>query len=162
MQRVTVHITRDFKNITCPRRRIIALVRAICSRFRLTNVTIGIAIVGNNAIRKINVKFLGHRNFTDCIAFDLSENKTSPRLLELVVNGERAKSQADRRGHSPTAELALYITHGLLHNLGFDDLQPKNAKIMHRLEDEILQQQGFGCVYDKNPKIISNKRRRKC
>ena len=162
MQGVTVHITRDFKGIPCPRRKLIKLVRVICKRFRLANATVSIAIVDNRGIRKLNVEFLNHRNFTDCLAFDLSENKIAPRLLELVVNGERAKAQAVKRGLSPQAELALYITHGLLHNLGFDDLQPKKAKQMHHLEDEILQQQGFGLVYDKKLKIVSNKRRQKC
>ena len=162
MPGVIVHITRDFKNIICPRRRVIKLVRVICKRFGLTNATVSIAIVGNRRIRKLNVEFLNHKNFTDCLAFDLSESKSAPRLLELIVNGERAKQQAAKRGHSPIAELALYITHGLLHNLGFDDLQPKKAKIMHRLEDEILQKEGFGQVYDKKQKIISNKRHQKC
>jgi probable rRNA maturation factor len=162
MQGVIVHITRDFKSIPCPRRKLIKLVRVICERFRLASATVSIAIVGNRGIRKLNIEFLGHTNSTDCLAFDLSESKSSPRLLELVVNGERAKTQARSRGHSPQAELALYITHGLLHNLGFDDLTPKKAKIMHLLEDEILQQQDFGLVYDKKRKIISNKRRQKC
>ena len=162
MQGVIVHIARDFKNVPCPRRRLIRLVRVICERFRPKSATVSIAIVGNRKIRKLNIEFLNHTNFTDCMAFDLSESKSSPRLFELVVNGERAKSQARSRGHSPQAELALYITHGLLHNLGFDDLTPKKAKIMHRIEDEILQQQGFGLVYDKKRKIISTKRRQKC
>ncbi len=159
MQGVTVHITRDFKNIPCPRRKLINLVRVICKRFRLANATVSIAIVGNRGIRKLNVEFLNHKNFTDCLAFDLSESNSSLRLLELVVNGERAKTQAVKHGHSPQAELALYITHGLLHNLGLDDMTPKKAKIMHQLEDEILQQQGFGRVYDKKRKIVSSKRR---
>jgi probable rRNA maturation factor len=162
MQGVTVNITADFKNIPCPRRKIIKLVCAVCKRFRLTNADISIAVVGNRGIRKLNIEFLNHTNFTDCLAFDLSERKNSRRLVELVVNGERAKTQAAGRGHSPTAELALYITHGLLHNLGFDDLTAKKAKIMHLLEDEILQKEGFGPVYDKKQKIISNKRRKKC
>jgi probable rRNA maturation factor len=162
MQGVIVHITRDFKNIICPRRRLIKLVRAICKRFRLKNADIDIAIVGNRAIRKLNIEFLAHKNFTDCLSFDLSQSKVSPRLFELVVNGEKAKSEAAKRGHSPQAELALYITHGLLHNLGFDDLQPKKAKQMHALEDEILQHHGFGLVYDKKRKILPGKRRGKC
>jgi probable rRNA maturation factor len=162
MQGVTVHITRDYKNIRLARRSLIKLVRVICNRFGLADATVSIAIVGNNHIRKLNRKFLNHKNATDCLAFDLSESKSGPRLLELVVNGERAKSQAGLRGHSPIAELALYITHGLLHNLGFDDLRVKKAEQMHRLEDEILQQEGFGRVYDKKRNIVSNKRRQKC
>jgi probable rRNA maturation factor len=162
MQGITVHITREFKDIPCPRHRFIKLVRIICRRFRITNAAIDIAIVGNRRMRKLNVEFLNRKNSTDCLSFDLSETKNSRRLFELVVNGERAKTQAIIRGHSPVAELALYITHGLLHNLGFDDLRPKKAKIMHALEDEILQQQGFGLIYDKKRKILSNKRRQKC
>jgi probable rRNA maturation factor len=162
MQGVTVHITREFKNIICPKRKLIKLVRAICKRFRLTNAEIDIAIVGNRGIRKLNIEFLGRTNFTDCLSFDLSQSKNSRRLFELVVNGERAKSEAAKRGHPAQAELALYITHGLLHNLGFDDRLPKKANQMHLLEDDILQQQGFGLVYDKKRKILPGKRRRKC
>jgi probable rRNA maturation factor len=162
MQGVIIHIAHDFKKIQCPRSKIIALVRAICKRFHLTDAAIDIAIVGNRAIRKLNSEFLNHRNFTDCLAFDLSEGKTGRRFFELVVNGERAITQSARRGHSPQAELALYITHGLLHNLGFDDLQPKKAKVMHALEDEILDQHGFGRVYNKKRNIVSNTRRKKC
>ncbi len=162
MQGVIVHITREFKKIICPKRRLIKLVLAICKRFRLKYADIDIAIVGNRAIRKLNIEFLGHKNFTDCLSFDLSQSKNSRRLFELVVNGEKAKSEAAKRGHPAQAELALYITHGLLHNLGFDDLRPKKAKQMHALEDEILQQHGFGLVYDKKRKILQGRKRGKC
>ena len=162
MQGVIVHITREFKNIIYPQRKLIKLVRVICNRFGLASATVSIAIVANKHIRKLNVRFLNHKNVTDCLAFDLSDNKTGHRLLELVVNGEKAKSEAAKRGHCAQAELALYITHGLLHNLGFDDLLPKKANEMHRLEDEILQQQGFGLIYDKKRKILPGKRRHKC
>jgi probable rRNA maturation factor len=162
MQGVIVHITRDFKNIICPQRKLIKLVRVICNRFGLAGATVSIAIVANKHICKLNARFLNHKNITDCLAFDLSDGKAGRRLLELVVNGEKAKSQAAKRGHSAQAELALYITHGLLHNLGFDDLLPRKANEMHRLEDEILQQQGFGLVYDKKRKIVPDKQRHKC
>jgi probable rRNA maturation factor len=67
-----------------------------------------------------------------------------------VVNAEMANRQAAKRGHSPEAELALYITHGLLHNLGFDDLSSEDAKKMHETEDAMLQQLGFGIIYNQN------------
>ena len=46
------------------------------------------------------------------------------RIFDLIVNGELAAREAARRGHGAEAELALYITHGLLHNLGFNDATP--------------------------------------
>jgi len=60
-----------------------------------------------------------------------------------------AVREANLRGHSSEAELALYITHGLLHNFGFDDSTPGKARKMHNVEDEILQQLGYGLVYNK-------------
>ncbi|MHC4115744.1 MAG: rRNA maturation RNase YbeY, partial [Planctomycetota bacterium] len=103
---------------------------------------------------QINKHFLNRTTDTDVISFDLSDNqkttgkKKKQKFLELVVNGEKAVKEAQKRAHSSQAELALYITHGLLHHLGFDDSQPENAKKMHDAEDEILQQQGFGVVYN--------------
>ncbi|MBN2019209.1 MAG: rRNA maturation RNase YbeY [Sedimentisphaerales bacterium] len=138
------------------------LVRTICRRFNLAEAKISIAIVGNKQIRKLNEKFLHRKTATDCIAFDLSDLGGGRKLFELVVNGQRAGSEAEKRGHSALAELALYITHGLLHLLGLNDLAPSQAKKMHRIEDEILQQQGFGLVYDNKRNLVSKKQRQKC
>ncbi|MCJ7728966.1 MAG: rRNA maturation RNase YbeY [Sedimentisphaerales bacterium] len=162
MRGIVVHITRDFKSIVCPQQKLRKLVQAVCNRFGLANATVSIAIVGNKRISKLNSRFLNCKTVTDCLAFDLSEHRSNHSWFELVVNGEKATSEAVKRGHCAQAELALYVTHGLLHNLGLDDLLPPQAKEMHRLEDEILQQQGFGSVYDKKRKIVSNKQRQKC
>ncbi len=148
MHGVAVHIEREFKDIDYPARKLKKLVRAICDRFNIADVTVSIAIVDNIGIRKLNRKFLNRNTITDCLAFDLSEK--GRRWFELVVNGEKAKTEAMKRGNCEQAELALYVTHGLLHNLGFDDESTAKSRKMHCLEDEILQQQGFGFVYD-NP-----------
>jgi probable rRNA maturation factor len=153
-------ITANFytkRKFTYPVQKFKKLVKSICKRFGVEKASVEIAIVDNNHIRKLNSRFLNRRKNTDCLAFDLSESKAGRRWFELIVNGEKAVSEAKKRGHSPQAELALYITHGLLHNLGFDDLSAKKAKIMHRLEDEILQQQGFGTVFENRIRKTSRK-----
>ena len=99
------------------------------------------------------MRFLGHEGTTDSLSFDLSDN-TDPeetRIFDLIVNGELAVREAVRRGHGAEAELALYITHGLLHHLGFNDATPGQARKMHRMEDEILQHLGYGLVYNSDP-----------
>jgi probable rRNA maturation factor len=154
-------ITANFytkRKFTYPVQKFKKLVKSICKRFGVEKASVEIAIVDNNHIRKLNSRFLNRRKNTDCLAFDLSESKAGRRWFELIVNGQKAGAEAKKRGHSPQAELALYITHGLLHNLGFDDLAAKKAKAMHHLEDEILQHHGFGRVFDKTVKS----RRDKC
>ncbi|MHC4195381.1 MAG: rRNA maturation RNase YbeY [Planctomycetota bacterium] len=156
---IAVHITKKFKNIDISRPKLKNLVKATCKHFakhQAPNLKyeISIAIVDRKEMLQINKHFLNRTTDTDVISFDLSDNqkttgkKKKQKFLELVVNGEKAVKEAQKRAHSSQAELALYITHGLLHHLGFDDSQPENAKKMHDAEDEILQQQGFGVVYN--------------
>ena len=148
---ITIQIAKNFHDIKISLPRIKKLIRLICERFKLSNATVGIAIVDDTQMRKINAQFLNCKSATDCLSFDLSDEQVSQasKSFELVVNGELALKEADLRGHDGEAELALYITHGLLHNLGFDDATRNQAKKMHDTEDEILQQFGYGFVYNK-------------
>jgi len=174
-QNIVVQVVKDFENIEVSLPKLKNLVRAICSRFGLLEVTVGIAIVDDAQIRKINKQFLNRNRTSDCLSFDLSDSPApiersgaaglgapkssrlggaigaaSPRIFELVANGEMAVKEANLRGHSNEAELALYVTHGLLHNAGFDDSTKEKAKKMHNAEDEILQRLGYGSVYKRN------------
>jgi probable rRNA maturation factor len=146
---IVVQITKNFKNIDIHLPKLKKLVEVICNRFKLSKATISIAIVDDAQIRKLNKQFLNQDRPTDCLSFNLSDKKTnSAKSFELVVNAEMAVRQAKLRGHSSEAELALYITHGLLHNLGFDDSTQSQAEKMHNIEDEILQQLDYGPIYN--------------
>jgi probable rRNA maturation factor len=149
-QNIIVQITKNFKNIDIHLPKLKKLVKVICNRFKLSKATISIAIVDDAQIRKVNKQFLNKDRPTDCLSFNLSDKKkNSLKSFELVVNGEMAVKEANLRGHSSEAELALYITHGLLHNLGFDDSTQDHARKMHDTENEILQQLGYGPVYNR-------------
>lgn len=145
---IIVHISQKFKQINIDTTKLKSLAKNICKRFNIKKATVSIAIVASNEIIEINRKFLKKNSDTDVISFDLSDEAASAKLFEVVVNGQKAVEEAKLRGHSALAELALYMTHGLLHNLGFDDSRKDLAKEMHDMENEILQQQGFGLVYN--------------
>ena len=161
-QDIVVQIAKNFKDIDLNPAKLRKLVKAVCSRFKFSKATVSIAIVGDAEIRKLNKQFLNRNCPTDCLSFDLSDDADTSaipdlripienrKLFELVVNAEMAVKEANLRGHSSEAELVLYITHGLLHNLGFDHSKQEDAKKMHQTEDEILQQLGFGLVYNKD------------
>jgi len=151
-----VQIAKNFKDIDVSLSKLKKLVKTILDCFnpprrinpcQSKSTVVSIAIVSDAEIRKMNKRFLNRNCSTDVISFDLSDEKDQ-KLFELVVNGEMAVRQAKRRGHSGEAELALYVTHGLLHNLGFDDTTQSQAKKMHEEEDKILQQIGYGLVYN--------------
>ena len=151
---VVVEITRDFAEVDLSTPRLEQLVGSVCDRFGLSVGTVGIAVVDDEQMRCLQRRFLGRSCTSDCLSFDLSgpEQSSPGRSIEIVVNGQMGACEAIRRGHSPEAELALYIVHGLLHQFGHGDGTPEQARKMHKTEDEILQHLGYGIVYNDRPK----------
>jgi probable rRNA maturation factor len=148
---IQIQITNHFEQFPADGSKLKKLVRTICKRFEVSQARISIGIVDDAEIIALNRKFLNHKGTTDSLSFDLSDGAgpDESKVFDLIVNGELATREAVRRGHDASAELALYIAHGLLHHLGFDDATPEQADEMHRTEDEILQRLGYGWVYDK-------------
>lgn len=145
---IAVEITCQSQDFNADLHKFESLTRHICKRFSVASATVSIAIVGDETTKQVNAEFLDKTSETDVISFDLTDDGSDKRTFELVVNFDEAARQSQKREHSRIAELALYITHGMLHNLGFDDAQPAQAQKMHNTEDEILQETGFGIIYN--------------
>lgn len=145
-----IEITWRTEDVPADEPALESLVRTICEKFGVSGATVGVAVVDDVQIGELNQRFLGHEGPTDCLSFDLSDG--DERVFDLVVNGQMAAREAARRGHPARAELALYVTHALLHQLGFDDVTPDQARRMHETEDEILQHAGLGVVYNGPPR----------
>jgi len=144
---IRVDITSNCRDLEVDFDRLRKLVQHICRRFAVDKAVINVAIVGDETIKKVNTEFLNRPQATDVISFDLSDDLIAEQSYDLMVNAEEAARQSRKRAHSTEAELALYITHGLLHNLGFDHADETQSRKMHNVEDEILQQAGFGVIY---------------
>lgn len=123
------------------------LVRQVLAIEGVRNASISLVIVDNQTIREINREHLGHDWETDVITFPLSDPDEEPLLGELVVSAEMAKTSAAEVGEDPWAELALYVVHGLLHLLGYDDLSEAEAAAMRRREGEVLALLGLKNLY---------------
>jgi probable rRNA maturation factor len=168
---IQIDIVDHCSEVNLNKSRIEELIRYICREFSIHKATINVSVVDDNMITDINRDYLGHDYTTDVISFDLTDTDNltegtggnnrretkgerfcgglGMRVFDIMVNYDMAQRQSRDRGHSAEAETALYITHGMLHNLGFDDNTDQNADTMHKKEDEILSQLGFGFVYNK-------------
>ena len=142
---IKVNIFTCCRLVAFKKRRITDLVKKTARLFNLPKAQINIEITGDKKIVAVNKKFLKKSSVTDVISFDVSEGRE--KIFDIIVNAQLAKRQAKTRGHSAEAELALYILHGLLHNLGFDDMTARKSAKMHETEDDILRKSGFGVVY---------------
>jgi len=134
-------------------RKLKKLARAVCTEFDVPDVTVQIGLTDDAGIIDIHRQFLNKNNATDVISFDLSDEFEPARNFQIIVNVEMARRQAEKLAHSVEAELALYIVHGLLHLVGYDDCTPQQARRMHRKEDTILQNHRFGVIYRKRKTI---------
>jgi probable rRNA maturation factor len=105
--------------------------------------SISIALVDDATIHDLNRRHLGHDWPTDVITFALSDPGEPELSGELVVSAEMAATTAEEAGLDPSAELALYVIHGLLHLCGLDDLTPDDADAMRRREAWHLDREGI-------------------
>ena len=133
--------------------RLRGAVRATLQKHRRTACRLSVAVVDDARMAELHEKYLGKAGPTDCLSFNLGEDNRAESLEgEIVVSAETARREARARRISTEAELTLYVVHGLLHLLGYDDQAPEQAARMHRTEDEILASLGLGPVYGVEPK----------
>lgn len=81
-------------------------------------VEISLALLGDDDIRELNQRFLGHDRPTDVIAFTLGED--AERVGDVYVGVDQARRQAAELGVPVDQELVRLAVHGTLHVLGHD------------------------------------------
>ncbi|MDX2131073.1 MAG: rRNA maturation RNase YbeY [Planctomycetota bacterium] len=124
-----------------------------------------VRVVDDAAMSEAHGRYLGDPTTTDVITFDYSDaagRPGKPESLPTKSDSDRSLyavdadilicvDEADRRarqgGYAVERELLLYVVHGLLHCLGWDDEDPAESSGMHRLEDAVLFAIGVGRVY---------------
>ena len=101
---------------------------------------ITVCFVDDRKIKELNLRYLGKNNPTDVIAFDIAEPKLWDKYCaDIVISTDRAIDNAEAFHTSPLYELYLYVIHGVLHILGYDDTSRKDKLLMHRREKELLK-----------------------
>ncbi|MBI5415774.1 MAG: rRNA maturation RNase YbeY, partial [Candidatus Omnitrophica bacterium] len=76
-------------------------------------------------------------------AFDLSDDKRPGRVNgDIAICVDAAVRNAKSCDTSLAQELVLYVAHGILHLLGFDDHAPADIRAMRAKEQEILEYLG--------------------
>lgn len=102
-----------------------------------------IALVDDEAMRRLNRRFAGKNRATDVLSFPAAEGPSPggrgaelPQLLgDIVIATGVASRQAAALGHSLNHEMRVLALHGLLHLLGYDhhDDGGRMARVESRL-----------------------------
>jgi probable rRNA maturation factor len=134
-----ISIDSKVRGFRVPRKKIEQLIPFVASAENVIFAEIDIAVVNDEQMTTINEQFLNHQGTTDVITFDLSNEMLENGLCgEIVICCDAAAREADERKLTTQRELLLYVTHGLLHLLGYDDTKPKPRTRMHARQEELL------------------------
>lgn len=105
---------------------------------------ITICFVNNKIIKQLNKKHLGKNCPTDVIAFNMfSVEKGNYLGAEIAISTDIVISNAKIYNTPVMYELFLYVIHGILHVLGYNDNTAKSRGIMQKKEINILKSVKF-------------------
>ncbi|MCM8774424.1 MAG: rRNA maturation RNase YbeY [Candidatus Omnitrophica bacterium] len=114
------------------------IVGKILNLLGIEDKYISLVFCDNRFIKKLNYLYFGKNLPTDVISFNL-EDKFNPNYLgEVIVSVEEALANSKVYGTDWKEEINLYIIHGVLHILGYDDNSIKNKKIMEAKQRKLL------------------------
>ena len=85
------------------------------------------------------------------ISFPLGDTSSPGYLGEIIVSVEQAKKICKFYEKKWQEELILYIIHGILHLVGYDDIKKKDRMVMEQKQEEILSM-----LLEKHKRIINN------
>ena len=135
---LTVNISSSQTALRVPRKKITALVGFVAAAESTRLDEVDVAIVASRRMAALNRRYLQHAGATDVLSFDLSVPGGGV-AVQVIVCGDLAVREARSRRVAPQRELMLYIVHGLLHVMGYDDTTPQAAEKMRIRQEELLE-----------------------
>ena len=94
----------------------------LSDHLRREEVDLGVFLVGEAAMARLNKEHLGHTGSTDVITFDYNDPGNVDLLAgEIFVCVPVAINQAREFHTTWQSEVVRYVVHGVLHLMGFDD-----------------------------------------
>ena len=157
-----VYIRNQQRLIKVNRQKTASLLRKALNLLPLPRAEISLLFVNDRRMRLLNHDYRGVDRTTDVLSFPLYNAKelkaefkklshlstsglqTLSDILplgDIVINLHKAKQQALENGLSFDEELKRLLIHGLLHLLGYDHEQGKNAaRKMQRRSEELFEE----------------------
>jgi rRNA maturation RNase YbeY len=99
---------------------------------------LGICLVDQSEIARLNQVYLHHAGPTDVITFDYGGGTGSALHGDIYICLDLVVTQARRFDATWQSELVRYVVHGLLHLVGHEDRTAAARRIMKRQEDRLL------------------------
>ena len=130
--------------------RLTQWVIQILTDHQVTEAEVSIAIVSDEQIHQLNLEYLQHDYETDVLSFNLGSDADAAAnglVGEIIVSADTAIRCAAEEGVDAIDELALYVIHGVLHLVGYDDKIDDRTMEMRAAERSYVER--FGLQYSE-------------
>ena len=136
-----VNVYNKQKNLSIPAKAVKEIVLAAISLEKYSCDEISVHFVTPKKICDLHKEYFDDPSVTDCISFPMMDSKIDigyKILGEIFVCPQTAIDYAQKHRVCPYEECTLYLIHGLLHLMGYDDLQSEQRAKMRRAEKRYM------------------------
>lgn len=120
------------------------LTKKIIPHLKIKAEEVSISLVSDAQMKKINFQFRDKNKPTNVLSFPAFDEVF---LGDIVIAFETLERESKEQNKTFSDHLTHLILHSILHLLGYDHEEEKDAKKMERLEMKILQQLGIANPY---------------
>lgn len=122
-----------------PKRIKKAILNALsCERVNKSG-EISVCFVNDAEITRLNKEYCKKGCATDVLSFDITDPLDKKHIFaDIAVSGDTAVRNSGIFKTTPGYELILYVIHGILHLIGYNDQTPAQKKLMRRKEKEYV------------------------
>jgi len=143
-----ISFTNDQARVEVDAIRLRDAVRNVLVAEKVRDADVSIAVVDDVKMHELNLKYLQHDYATDVLSFRLDEEDEGPLEGEIIVSIDTAEREAKEYGWKREDELLLYVIHGVLHLVGYDDQEIDERKAMREAESRNLARYGLVARHD--------------
>ncbi len=133
-------ISNKQNDLTIDENNVEKVVQAVLSLEETSCDEISINFVDTAEICKLHDDFFNDPSPTDCISFPIDTEECHYRVLgEVFVCPRTAIDYSAEHGGESSKEMYLYLVHGMLHLLGYNDIDPNDQNEMRKAEDRHMK-----------------------
>jgi len=111
----------------------VKIVKEVIAKEQKLSGDLSFIVTTDEIVKDINIEFLEHDYYTDVITFDYCEGKVING--EIYISLDRVKENALNYNVSFDYEILRVLIHGVLHLLGYTDLNDPDKEVMRKMED---------------------------
>ena len=138
--KISITVVDLQKRIPLKTSSIIKAAQTVLKQERIKAAQLSIVFVSDSRIRFLNKKYLNEDHATDVLSFPTKTfgGDNFEVSGEIVISTDTAFKNAKIYRVTPSREILLYVVHGILHLLGYDDHRTSDIQKMRRKEQTLM------------------------